>query len=97
MEEHTVEQIELANAARRSLRQKAPVQKYCQTPWNPINDERAAKRPVTAWVQFVITRNASGDFKHISIAERSKLLSQEWKALSEDEKKVSTIHNHPRG
>lgn len=54
----------------------------------PIQDERLVKRPVTAYIQFSINRNASGDFRNISLGERAKLIGQEWRALNESEKKV---------
>ena len=59
-------------------------QKYSQ-----IKDERAVKRPASSYIQFSINRQASGDFKNISVGERAKLIGKEWKALSESEKKVS--------
>lgn len=39
-------------------------------------------------MQFSISRQASGDFQNIAVQERAKLISQEWKALSEEEKQV---------
>jgi hypothetical protein len=56
--------------------------------WPIIKDERQVKRATTSFVQFSISRQASGDFKHIAVSERAKLLSQEWKALSDEEKQV---------
>lgn len=49
------------------------------------------KRPVSAYIQFSINRQNSGDFKNIAIAQRAKLIGQEWKALSESDKKVGLI------
>ena len=40
----------------------------------------------------MINRTASGDFKHIRLAERMRLISQEWKALNEDEKEVRSAY-----
>ncbi len=37
---------------------------------------------------FSINRQASGDFRHIAVAERGKLIGKEWAALTEGEKKV---------
>jgi len=56
--------------------------------WPAIKDERQVKQAVPPYVQFCVSRHASGDFKHIKIPERAKLLSQEWKALSDEEKQV---------
>lgn len=55
-----------------------------------IKDERHVKRPTSPFLHFSINRNASGDFRNISLAERAKLIGQEWKALDESEKKVSS-------
>lgn len=88
VESHTPEQIQLANRARHQLRRKLNVKgtsKYSQ-----IKDERAVKRPASSFIQFSINRQASGDFRNIPVAERAKLIGQEWKALSESEKKVSS-------
>lgn len=92
VESYSVEQIEAANRARASLRRKLPSEKNkgkrISTKWPEIKDERRAKRPLTAYVQFTINRNATGDFRNIKISERAKLIGQEWKTLSEDEKQV---------
>ena len=53
--------------------------------------------PVGPYMQFSINRNASGDFKHIGVIERAKLIGQEWKALNESEKKVSTTTSSSLG
>lgn len=89
MESHTVDEIEVANAARRSIRRRLRgTEKSISRKWSNINDERGVKRATTAYIQFSVSRQASGDFSHISLPERSKLIGQEWKALSEDEKQV---------
>ena len=90
VESHTPEQIQLANRARNQLRRKLEL-KYTHK-YSQIKDERAVKRPATAYIQFSVNRQASGDFKNIGVAERAKLIGQEWKALSESEKKVSPNH-----
>lgn len=46
------------------------------------------KRNLSAYLLFSAARQDSGDFKHISVPERAKLIGQEWKALSEDEREV---------
>ena len=61
------------------------------TSWPPIEDERSVKRPISSYAQFAVNRHASGDLRNISLAERSKLISQEWKALDQQEKAVSTF------
>jgi hypothetical protein len=92
VESHTVEQIRLANNARTQLRRQLKDQVKGTTKYSPIKDERLVKRPASQYIQFSINRQASGDFKNISIAERAKLISQEWKALNAGEKKVSALH-----
>lgn len=57
--------------------------------WPAIKDERRVKRPMPPFVQFTLNRHASGDFKRMKLPDASKLIGQEWKALSSDEKKVS--------
>lgn len=77
----------MANRARHALKRKLNLKKG-STKWNQIQDERAVKRPLTPYIQFSVDRHASGDFRNIGIGERAKLIGQEWKALSESEKKV---------
>ncbi|KAK4506682.1 hypothetical protein PRZ48_000415 [Zasmidium cellare] len=88
VESHSADEIQQANSARGTLRRKLEKDRprNAQSKWLPIHDERAVKRPVPPYTQFTMNRNASGDFKGIALAERSKLISQEWKALSEQEK-----------
>jgi len=53
-----------------------------------IKDERAAKKPGSAYLQFYSERHATGDFKSIPITEATKLVATEWKALTASEKQV---------
>jgi hypothetical protein len=46
------------------------------------------KKAVTPYLQFSVERRASGDFKDIKLGDSSKLIGEEWKALSESEKQV---------
>lgn len=90
VESHSADEIQQANNARSTLRRKLEKDrpKGKRSKWAPIHDERAVKRPVNSYAQFALNRNASGDFKGITLAERSKLIAQEWKALSDQEKSV---------
>ena len=90
MESHTPEQIHGANNARSQLRRRKLAKPRSST-WSPIQDDRAVKRPASAYIQFTINRHASGDFKNIPLAERARLMAQEWKALAESEKKVCAL------
>ncbi|KAK5116020.1 hypothetical protein LTR62_000476 [Meristemomyces frigidus] len=54
--------------------------------WTSIVDERQVKRPTTSFSQFVVNRHASGDFKNIPTVDSMKLISQEWRTLSAEEK-----------
>lgn len=56
--------------------------------YKPIPDERIPKAPISSYMLFSMNRQASGDFQHIAVAERGKLLGKEWAALTADEKKV---------
>lgn len=90
VESFTPDQIRIANNARSQLRKKLPPlksgSKHAHT--TQLVDERQVKRPVNAWIYFCGQRNASSDFTGISIGERSKLISGEWKALTANEKRV---------
>ncbi|KAL1653537.1 hypothetical protein SLS61_004047 [Didymella pomorum] len=84
---HTVDEIRLANNARHLLRRKL-ASKIKGTPAHTktIEDDRQAKRPISAWNFFFAERQASPDFQGIAVPERAKLISAEWKALSAGEK-----------
>jgi hypothetical protein len=56
-----------------------------------IEDHRKPKGRLTAYLIFCSTRQKSGDFRNIATTERVKLIGQEWKALSADEKEVSPV------
>lgn len=90
MGSYSADDIQRANNARSTLRRKLEkdLGKRRRSKWPPIQDERAVKRPVNPYAQFVMNRNASGDFKNIQLGEVAKLISQEWKALSDQEKSV---------
>ncbi|KAI5370241.1 Putative High mobility group box domain-containing protein [Septoria linicola] len=83
IESHSADQIRLANLARAQLRREFPKQK---NKWVELQDERRPKRPQSPYLSFSLNRQSSGDFTNIKITERSKLISQEWKALSTSEK-----------
>ncbi|EME88870.1 uncharacterized protein MYCFIDRAFT_213435 [Pseudocercospora fijiensis CIRAD86] len=83
VESHTPTQIQKANEARAQLRRKLPSQKH---KWAKIPDERVPKRPTGSFAQFNTNRRHSGDFQGISLSDSTKLLAQEWKALSPSEK-----------
>jgi hypothetical protein len=51
-------------------------------------DDRQPKRGTNAFAVFAAERHLSGDFKGLAVTEASKLAAEEWKALSEGEKKV---------
>jgi hypothetical protein len=89
VESHSAEEIRLANLARKQLEKKeGPKEKRAGKKWPLIKDERAVTRPATPFILFAVNRHASGDFKHIAVTERLRLISREWKELSESEKEV---------
>jgi hypothetical protein len=95
VESHTPEQIRLANAARSRMRKmmqdsSSKLVKYSNL--REIPDERKVFRPRTAFSQFVKDRITDADFNGIALGQRAKLLAAEWRALSEDEKKVYQDH-----
>ncbi|KAK3700953.1 hypothetical protein LTR37_015659 [Vermiconidia calcicola] len=97
VESHTVEQIHVANLARAQLRRKLGDKAKGTTRYPHISDQRAVKRPASAFIQFSVNRQASGDFKNIAVTERVKLIAQEWKALNEGEKeKYKNLQNQDR-
>jgi hypothetical protein len=88
VEAHSVEEIKAANTVRRILRMREGLPKQGKSKWLNIKDERQTARPMSAFLFFVVARHASGDFKGIIPSDRTKLIAQEWKALSEEEKSV---------
>lgn len=56
-------------------------------------DERQPKPPTGSFALFFRDRRLTGDFKGISAGDSSRLIAEEWKALSEGEKKVRTDRN----
>jgi hypothetical protein len=87
VESHDVNEIRIANLARAKLRRNLDAKRAKK--WPAIKDERQVKRAVSPYVLFSVSRQASGDFTHIKIGERGKLIGQEWKALSDEEQQVS--------
>jgi hypothetical protein len=92
---HTPEQIRLANNARSLLKRRAaaaaPGTKRGIRSLNKIRDERQVKRGQSGYLTFALERRESGDYKNIKLSESSKLISEEWKALSAGQKKVSNF------
>ena len=87
VESHTAEQIRQAQAARRRLKQLVQKKKGSNA-FSPIHDERQVKRPASPFNQFLSDRYASGDFKSIGFGETAKLITSEFRALSQSEKTV---------
>lgn len=87
VESHTVEEISIANTARRALNRLHAAGKI-RFKYPLISDERSVKRPMTAWNQYFTSRMGSSDFSNVANNERASHVSQEWKALDESEKKV---------
>ncbi|TKA77468.1 hypothetical protein B0A49_02351 [Cryomyces minteri] len=91
VESHTPDRIRIANNARRHiLRLRAAMSAEAKglSHTRIIKDERQLKRPISAFTLFHIERFASNDFKGIPhVADAARLSAEEWKALSEGEKK----------
>lgn len=88
VERHTPEEIRIANNARKELNRKFPTKYGKQVKYPEIQDERVVTRPRNSYIQFASIRATSGDFKNIMAKDRMKLLGQEWKELSAEEKQV---------
>lgn len=91
VEQHTAEQIRLANAARATLRRKMTNGKKTKRfghGFSPIKDDRQVKRPTNAFFKFNTERQSSGDLKNIKLSEAVRLVKTEWDALPAGEKKV---------
>ncbi len=70
------------------MRQENRLHKARSRGLRPIKDERQPKRPIPAFLLFVVERRESGDFKNIAFGDTSQLIVKEWKSFSEAEKKV---------
>jgi hypothetical protein len=95
VDSHTPDQIRLANTARLALKRKGKKTptggKRSGRGLSPIKDERQVKRPDSGYLKFSADRRASGDFKHITLPESTKLITQEWKELDAGDKKVCLL------
>ena len=83
IESHTVEQIRDANNARARLNRKGVYKSKLaklKDPREPIS--------IGPYALFTRERWASGDMKGIEVVQAAKLIGQEWRALSADEKSV---------
>lgn len=85
VESHSIAEIKLANTARRALHRRLG-SKRSSPLTRLIEDERLPKRACSGYIFFSNSRQASGDFKHIAVRERAKLIGQEWNAMSAEEK-----------
>lgn len=47
------------------------------------------KGPVSSYLRFFVERIGTGDYKHIAVKERTKLIAREWRELGASEKKVN--------
>ncbi|KDN71141.1 putative HMG box protein [Colletotrichum sublineola] len=81
VESHTPQAVAQANLARLHLR-KARGRAIPA----PIRDDRQPTRPPNAYMLFVKSRWASGDFADLPLLEASSRIGEEWKGLSESRK-----------
>ncbi|KAL1604566.1 hypothetical protein SLS59_003761 [Nothophoma quercina] len=87
---YTPDEIRIANNARRALKRKLKdTRKSNAQPKHTaiIVDDRQVLGRKSAWTFFFSERQQSSDMKGISVPEKAKLISSEWKELSADEKK----------
>ena len=90
MQSHSPLDIKKANNARRLLTRKSKAAGKKKT-YKPIHDDRLVRQPLTSYTYFTLERNSSGDLNGMTVAERGKLVGQEWKALSAAQKQVCTL------
>lgn len=83
LQEHTPEQIRIANSARSKLRAKLSKGTH---KWIALKDDRLVPTPRSAYILFSTDRHNSGDLKGIPLSEAGKLVGEEWKKLDESEK-----------
>lgn len=88
IESHTPEQIHIANNARRLLKKKAKPSQKSLLRLSIIKDDRLPKRPILPRFFFAKEKFGSGDLKGLLLTDATKLITQEWDALSASEKKV---------
>jgi hypothetical protein len=90
---HTPAQIHAANLARTKLRTILNKGKSRGAPRYAAKlvDDRQPNRPGPTYSIFVRERWNSGDMKGISTVDASRIIAQEWKALSTSEKKVCAL------
>ncbi|KAI5866852.1 hypothetical protein GGS23DRAFT_593585 [Durotheca rogersii] len=81
----TPAQIHDANKARKRLKRKYDIPKGFA---KLIHDDRQPKRPASSFVLFTKARWASGDYANKPITESAKLIGQEWKNLSAEDRRV---------
>ncbi|KAK1825669.1 hypothetical protein QBC39DRAFT_377204, partial [Podospora conica] len=79
---HAASDIAAINAARMKLRRLGFVNKSVR----PIKDDRAPKRTANAYINFVKSRWASGDYDGVKVPEAGKSFGTEWNALSSAER-----------
>ncbi|KAI4212263.1 MAG: hypothetical protein LQ351_004976 [Letrouitia transgressa] len=81
----TPSQIYEANHARSQLR------RLTTKAWYKLHDERLVKRQKSAYNLFHSQRYSSGDFQGLKLTEAAKLIGEEWKRLSTNEKKACDL------
>ncbi|KAL9053457.1 MAG: hypothetical protein Q9162_004760 [Coniocarpon cinnabarinum] len=88
---HTPDQIRLANNARARLNRLAGQRHstgYRFTKrYTLLKDDRQLKRPKSGFMQFMADRWATGEFAGVKVQEASKTMTQDWKNLSESDRK----------
>ncbi|KAJ5098967.1 hypothetical protein N7532_005968 [Penicillium argentinense] len=95
LKSHTPLEIRTANYARKALQREPSVRKS----YPPLKDDRLPKRPLNAWLLFLMDRRASGDFKHMTVKDSTSHISGEWKQLTDAEKNVyhqRQVQDHER-
>ncbi|KAL8914661.1 MAG: hypothetical protein Q9172_007045 [Xanthocarpia lactea] len=79
---HSPAEINDANRARKALKSR-----LMSSSFPKLHDERLVTGRRTPYINFMVQRHRSGDFAGVSIPEAAKLISAEWRALSESDKK----------
>ena len=87
IESYTPAQIRQANLARISLKRRLKQPRS----WPPLRDERQVTGFRSPYIFFFTERRKSGDYHGIKTTEAARLIATEFRALSADELKVSSL------
>ena len=89
IESHTPIEIHHANLARRHLMRLG-------VRASPLKDDRQVPGHRSAYIYFFTSRSESGDFRGMAAPVAAGLAGREWKALTDEQKKVRRLESPAR-